>query len=129
MRHLDLIPYRHRLRKSDMNNKLICPCEECISFAICYNIEQIKCEALYRFVSRTSYFMHNGKKQELYIEPLLDTDEIIYQVYNRFLEGTTLPQYKVLLTRNRNMARTQFSTKHMKEVTTKKLKGVFSHDQ
>lgn len=109
-----------------------CPCEECISFAICYNIDQIKCEALYRFVSRTSSFIQSGVKKEIYVAPILDTDEIIYQVYNRFLEGTTITHYKVILTNDINMTRKRFkrgTDEMIKKLTPKKLKGIFSHDQ
>ena len=73
-----------------------CPCEECISFAICYQKEVIHCELLYKFVCTTK--KSNDVRHELeYCFYNKGTGPILHSLYNRYLARTYCGRYEITL--------------------------------
>ena len=69
-----------------------CPCEECISFAICYHMKTIKCEILYKFlciIDETKYlrFMNYIPGRGL----------SVYETFNKYVINTNILEYKIFL--------------------------------
>ena len=73
-----------------------CPCETCISFAMCYNREEIKCEDLYRFLCYTN--VAGFKAYKCYNE------SAIRRIYKRFIGSTKFGSYKIYFTDDRWLA-------------------------
>jgi len=67
------------------------PCPECISFAICYNAERIRCKILYRFICYTQ-----GGSGYAGIRP--NALEEVYRVYGRYVYKTMFDKSQILLT-------------------------------
>jgi len=69
------------------------PCKECISFAICYNINPIRCEILYHFLCKTRTDPHASR-------PLYDGQKSINvktteKLFNRTLSGTKIEDNQI----------------------------------
>ena len=72
-----------------------CPCEECISFAICYNQESICCVLLYNFICKSDREV-NWDKFKGYIP---NRAEAIYALYKRYILYTEFSTDRVVLSR------------------------------
>ena len=73
-----------------------CPCEECISFAICYQKEVITCRLLYTFMCTTK--KSNDANHELeYCHYNKGTGRILHSLYNRYLARTYCGRYEITL--------------------------------
>jgi hypothetical protein len=66
------------------------PCEECISFAICYNRDTIFCKDLYDFIciSKGDFIKYRRGT---------DIPVSIFELYGRYLESSRFYQYRVQL--------------------------------
>ncbi len=71
-----------------------CPCEECISFAICYQKTAIHCQDLYEFLCYVNGSGFKGYKPE-------SGDEIT-RLYKRYITSTQYRSNRIRLTRNSN---------------------------
>lgn len=71
-----------------------CPCEECISFAICYQKTAIHCQDLYEFLCYVGVAEFKGYKPE-------SGDEIT-RLYKRYITSTQYGSNKITFTRNPN---------------------------
>lgn len=67
------------------------PCPSCISFAICYNAERIKCKILYRFICYTQGGQGYGG-----IKP--NALEEVHRVYGKYVYKTLFSKQTILLT-------------------------------
>jgi len=77
-----------------------CPCEECITLAICYQKNLLECKDLYCYlciiekdVPRNSAFRgyHEG------------SGNMIYKIFNRRIEKTNILKYSIKLTNNEDL--------------------------
>lgn len=63
-----------------------CPCEECISFAICYHHTSLECELLYKYLRDVDDF-----KDHAHLGYRVGTTGAIHHLYNRYISSTMYP--------------------------------------
>ena len=63
-----------------------CPCEECISLAMCYHKREVKCELLYRYLCETYVSLNDG--EERFSNHLIKEMKITERFYRREILGT-----------------------------------------
>jgi hypothetical protein len=80
-----------------MNTNEECPCEECISLAICYQKNRIKCEDLYRFVCIVEKLSHGGERFNCRRSGV---NPIIFKIFKRCVTGTNIRKYAIVLEKN-----------------------------
>ena len=68
-----------------MKNKK-CPCEECISLAMCYHRREVECEILYRYVCNT--YVSLSDNREKFSEHSVKEMKITESLYKREILGT-----------------------------------------
>lgn len=71
-----------------------CPCEECLSLAICYHLEIIECDILYGFLCKTFKDV-DGK--EYFIKHRLYTRPSVKRTFKKVVSGTTVGNKGVIL--------------------------------
>ena len=69
-----------------------CPCEECISFAICYQNRKIECELLYRYLCVIDESTYNR-----FADYKIGRGIPVYKLYKRWVVNTNIQTYKVML--------------------------------
>jgi hypothetical protein len=79
---------------------LQCPCEECISLAICYQRDVIYCEDLYKFVCRIKYDSFNGYRQ--------GAGTVVHTLYNKWIKNTDYDERKIQLSTTKYQFRSDF---------------------
>ena len=70
-----------------------CPCEECISFAICYQRRNIECELLYRFLCEI-----DETKYTRFVGYIHGRGISVFKIYKRWVINTNIKTYEVKLT-------------------------------
>ena len=78
-----------------MVDTIKCPCEECISFAICYQNRNIVCKLLYSFLFDTDKL-----KDRAFIGYRGEGSGALSDLYNRYISSTIYPD-SITLTKYR----------------------------
>ena len=65
------------------------PCKQCPVFAICYNLEIIRCKILYKYICKISGGAHSGVKRDHIKE--------VYTLYNKYVNATTFQGYCIFI--------------------------------
>jgi hypothetical protein len=71
-----------------------CPCEACISLAICYQKTAIKCQDLYKFLCYINIGGFNGYKP--------NSGQEITRIYNRYIASTKFRDNKIRFTKEKD---------------------------
>jgi len=74
-----------------------CPCEECISFAICYHQHDLSCEDLYRFVCKVYHDSFDGYRKGAGL--------VINDLYGKWIWNTDYNTWKVKLSQTKHQVR------------------------
>ena len=69
-----------------------CPCERCISLAICYQLDVIECEDLYRYLCDVDSDL---PKASSFVGHKVGHGIPVLTLYNRYIEKTNIARYSI----------------------------------